>query len=86
MRAFFFMFNKNSTMDNTKGMKIENLTIEELVNYEKAAAIVCARYEKNIKSYDGSIINDTQAVATFETFNKIYNKITKELEKRLLSL
>ena len=86
MRAFFFMFNKNSTMDNTKGTKIENLTIEELVNYEKAAAIVCARYERNIKSYDGSIINDTQAVATFETFNKIYNKITKELEKRLLSL
>ena len=64
-------------------MDLSKLSIEELLNYEKAAQLVCSRYEKNIKMYDGSLVNNGPDFVKFDTYNKIYMKLFDELEKRL---
>jgi hypothetical protein len=64
-------------------MELDKLTIEELLNYEKAALLVCSRYEKSLKMYDGSIRDDGPDFKNFEKYNKIYLKIFEEIEKRV---
>ena len=64
-------------------MDLSKLSIEELLHYEKAAQIVCSRYEKNIKMYDGSLASNGPEFVKFDTYNKLYIKIFEEIERRL---
>jgi hypothetical protein len=64
-------------------MDLSKLSIEELLQYEKAAQIVCSRYEKNIKMYDGSLASNGPEFVKFDTYNKLYIKIFEEIERRL---
>jgi hypothetical protein len=67
-------------------MDLSKLNIEELLNYEKAAQLVCSRYEKNIKMYDGSLATHSSEYEKFDFFNKLYIKIFEEIENRLRKL
>lgn len=57
-------------------------TINDLLQLEKAAKIICLRYENTIKNYDGSIINNAE-YAKFKKFNEFRNEIINELEKEI---
>ena len=62
---------------------IKKLSLAELIDYEKAARIVCSNYEKSVKMYDGSISSTPENVRQFEKYISTYNKILKELEDRI---
>lgn len=64
-------------------MNLSKLTISELIDYEKAARLVCGKYENELKSYDGSIVGNTTSVMEFEEFNKKHNKIMDEIKSRV---
>jgi hypothetical protein len=64
-------------------MDLTKLTIEELSSYEKVARVICAKYENATRNYAGSIIDNAVAFEEFEKYNKKYQKILAEIEKRL---
>lgn len=66
--------------------KIKKVTLEELVSYEKAARIVCMKYENTIKNYNGTINSNGSDYNKFEKFNKIHNKIIEVIEEKLVEL
>ncbi len=67
-------------------MDLKKLSIDELLQYEEAAQIVCTRYENNLKMYDGSITNSGPEFLKFDKYNKLYLRIFEEIENRLNAL
>ena len=65
---------------------ISKLSIVELSAYEHAAKSVCSSYEKAVKTYDGTFVQDSEAIKKFEKYIGIYNKILNEIEKRIDTL
>lgn len=57
-------------------------TLSELLELEKAARIVCVRYENSTKNYDGSIINNSE-YELFKKYNNFRNMVLNEIEKIL---
>lgn len=57
-----------------------NFSLEELLKYEKASAIICKRYESATRSYDGSIIN-SEEYSKFMKYNDFHNFIINKLEE-----
>jgi len=62
--------------------KLSNYTLAALLELEKAARIVCMKYESASKSYDGSIINNEQ-YSMFSKYNMFRNRVIEEMEKQL---
>lgn len=65
---------------------LSKIKISDLVAYEKAARIVCVKYENSVKNYDGTLNQVGVDFSNFEKFNKLRNAIIEEMEKRLLHL
>jgi len=61
---------------------LEKYSIDELIVLEKAARIVCMKYESASKNYDGSIINNEQ-YALFKKYNDFRNGVIEKIEKIL---
>ena len=78
-RAYFIKNLWSMTKEDTK----KTFTIGELVEYEKAARIICKKHESLVKTYDGSLVDDENAVKKFFHSETIYNKIVNEMEKKL---
>lgn len=57
-------------------------TLSELLEFEKAARVVCVRYENSTKNYDGSIINNSE-YELFKKYNNFRNMVLNEIEKIL---
>lgn len=57
-------------------------TLSELLELEKAARVVCVRYENSTKNYDGSIINNSE-YELFKKYNNFRNMVLNEIEKIL---
>lgn len=55
-------------------------TLSELLELEKAARVVCVRYENSTKNYDGSIINNSE-YELFKKYNNFRNMVLNEIEK-----
>jgi len=66
-----------------KKIKIEELSISDLIKYETGAEILCKFYENVVKNYDGSVIDNVEEYKKYTKFNTIYLNIIKELENRL---
>jgi len=66
-----------------KSIKLEELSISDLIKYESAAEILCKFYENIVKNYDGSVIDDVEEYKKYTKYNKIYLSILNELENRL---
>lgn len=65
------------------GTKLTQMTINELIEAEKAASLICKKYENAIKMYDGSINVSTIEYKEFDKFNNIRISLLKEIEERL---
>lgn len=65
-----------------KRENISNYTLTALLELEKAARIVCMKYESASKNYDGSIINNEQ-YALFKKYNDFRNGVIEKIEKIL---
>lgn len=63
--------------------KLNEMTINELVDMEKAASLICKNYENAIKMYDGSINTTVAEYNEFNRFNNIRTALLKEIEYRL---
>ena len=61
---------------------MDKKTLEELLQLEKAARILCFKYENSSKNYDGSISNNME-YDKFKKINNLRNDILNEIEKRL---
>lgn len=55
-----------------------------LLDLEKAAKIVCVKYENEVRRYDGLFDSDRQyELKKFEYFNKLRNGIINDIEEYL---
>lgn len=66
--------------------KFSQLTLMEMVYAEKAAKIICQRYENSIKNYDGSIARNSVGYNKFKQFNNLHQEILDKIEETLLRL
>lgn len=66
--------------------KFSQLTLMEMVYAEKAAKIICQRYENSIKNYDGSIARNSVGYNKFKQFNNLHQEILDKIEETLLKL
>ena len=66
--------------------KLKSLSIIELINFEKAASLICRRYENNIKMYDGSIRQNGREYDRYKKINELHSSILNEIELRLDNL
>jgi hypothetical protein len=76
----------NISKDSYKTLKINDLSIIDLVYAEKCAKIVCQRYENSIKNYDGSIAQSSLEYNKFREFIDIHQQLLNKMEERLLQL
>lgn len=85
--------NENSINNETKELKndkinLEDLTIFELNQYEKAVQTICIKYEKlshmNMGSYDERSHKEMmQATNILTKYHEKYEKIINEIQKRI---
>ena len=66
--------------------KFSQLSLMELVYAEKAAKIICQRYENSIKNYDGSIARNSVEYNKFKQFNNLHQEILDKIEETLSKL
>lgn len=66
--------------------KFSQLSLMELVYAEKAAKVICQRYENSIKNYDGSIAHNSVEYNKFKQFNNLHQKLLDKIEETLLRL
>ena len=66
--------------------KFSQLSLMELIYAEKAAKIICQRYENSIKNYDGSIAHNSVEYNKFKQFNNLHQEILDKIEETLLRL
>ena len=66
--------------------KFPQLSLMELVYAEKAAKIICQRYENSIKNYDGSIARNSVEYNKFKQFNNLHQKLLDKIEETLSRL
>jgi hypothetical protein len=66
--------------------KINDLTITELNEYEKACALVCRFYENIIKTYDGNINTNTVEYKKLQQYNNIRIRIIEAMEEKINKL
>ena len=66
--------------------KFSQLSLMELVYAEKAAKIICQRYENSIKNYDGSIARNSVEYNKFKQFNNLHQELLDKIEETLLKL
>lgn len=68
------------------GDKFSQLSLMELVYAEKAAKIICQRYENSIKNYDGSIARNSVEYNKFKQFNNLHQELLDKIEETLSRL
>ena len=66
--------------------KFSQLSLMELVYAEKAAKIICQRYENSIKNYDGSIARNSVEYNKFKQFNNLHQELLDKIEETLSKL
>ncbi len=66
--------------------KFSQLSLMELVYAEKAAKIICQRYENSIKNYDGSIARNSVEYNKFRQFNNLHQELLDKIEETLSRL
>ena len=66
--------------------KFPQLSLMELVYAEKAAKIICQRYENSIKNYDGSIVRNSVEYNKFKQFNNLHQELLDKIEETLSRL
>ena len=66
--------------------KFSQLSLMELVYAEKAAKIICQRYENSIKNYDGSIARNSVGYNKFKQFNNLHQELLDKIEETLSRL
>lgn len=75
-----------SNVESLTEDKFSQLSLMELVYVEKAARIVCQKYENTVKNYDGSFRQNGDDYNNFKKFNTLRNKVISKLEEKLTEL
>lgn len=63
---------------------LKSITLFDLLTLEKAASLICRRYENTVKMYDGSINRNSCEYNSFKTYLDIHTNVLNEIEKRIL--
>jgi hypothetical protein len=67
-------------------VKIDSLSLSDLMDYDAAAKDIIAEYASMARKYDGSFNGTGDEMMMIEKYNRIHNKIKFELMRRLDSL
>lgn len=72
--------------EKTTKKKIESMTIEELLNYEKALSLIIKYYAENIRIHSDSptIVNDGQK--KFLSYTNVRENVMSAIENKLKEL
>lgn len=67
---------------------LTDMTIAELMDYEKAARIICTKYEKSALAWGtdtvrGDYSGSNEFQEYYKKYKNIYDKVVEEIEKRL---
>lgn len=63
---------------------LKSISLFDLLTLEKAASLICRRYENTIKMYDGSVNRNSYEYNSFKTYLDIHTNVLNEIEKRIL--
>lgn len=67
-------------------LKINELSLKDLLEYEKALRLIIMQYERSIRKYDGSIDSNDDEYKEFSFYNKLHGAIIKGIEEKMLEL
>lgn len=67
-------------------IKLNEVSVGELVDLERACSLICKNYENATKMYDGSINTNIKEYSDFNYFNNIRRNLIKEIEIRLKNI
>ena len=59
------------------------MKLDDLLKQEKAARVVCQKYEKSLRNYDLTIKEDKDLNEKFKKYNELYSEILIKIEKEL---
>lgn len=62
---------------------IKDMTIEELLNYEKASSLIAAYYANNIRIFSETREKLNKNQARFTEYNEMHSKIMNAIEEKL---
>jgi hypothetical protein len=67
-------------------VKINNLSVRELLDYEQSCNVICKYYENAIKNYDGSVNTNSLEYKKFQQYNNIRIEIINCLATKVQEL
>lgn len=67
-------------------MKLKDLSIQDLVAYEKATKLICARYENDIRALEMQGNSDRALYEEFNNYHVKYVDIVEEMKQRVMDL
>jgi hypothetical protein len=67
-------------------IKINEISLTDLIGLEKIANILCKNYENSIKMYDGTINTNVREYRIYTEYNNIRLQILNEMENRLKNI
>lgn len=73
-------------MEKNNSINLDSIPIVDLIAYEKAAKIICSKYENMLKTYDGTINQNALEYQTFRRINGKHLAIIEEIERRIEKL
>ena len=69
-----------------KKINIKDLSVSELLDYEKACSLICKYYENGLKNYDGSVNTNSLEYKKFQQYNNVRIEIINELSIRVTNI
>lgn len=69
-------------------IKLSELTISDLIDYEKAARLICMKYERTAASFGQDVTREpnSNSQATFMKYRRLHESILAEIENRLSTI
>lgn len=68
---------------NSKKIQVKDLTMEELLQYEKASNLIMTKYANNARMLKPNSDDALKLQEQFKVNNDIHNKILNEIEEKL---
>lgn len=67
-------------------IKINEISLTDLIGLEKITNILCKNYENSIKMYDGTINTNVREYRIYTEYNNIRLQILNEMKNRLKNI
>ena len=65
-------------------MKLDDLSLKELLNYENALKIIIQHYDNSIRLHDNSFYHDSESsVKKLVYYGRLHNEVIEKIEEKI---